>query len=189
MPERRCIRGRRYEKRERNTAPVPEPKPANRTTAPAGHRARTRGPDGRRRRKPQRTAENRREPQRTAAWTGEPADGGLPGPLRGNTSGGSHRRISLFQIRREESLDAIERNGVRIIVQIRMIGAGNDQQLLVAALQTPERILAEVARMGLFAVNEQHGAADLVAVGQQGRIEERQRRGRIPPSVVPRGVL
>ena len=45
-----------------------------------------------------------------------------------------------------------------------MVGVGDDVQLLVVARQPPERILAEIARVRTLAVEQQHGAADLVAV-------------------------
>lgn len=57
--------------------------------------------------------------------------------------------------------------------------AGDDEQLLIVGVgivlhHVGKSILAEIAGVGLVPVDHQHGAADLVAVAQDGHVEERQ---------------
>ena len=59
----------------------------------------------------------------------------------------------------EEGGHFAEGDDVQVIVQVRMHGAGNEHQLFIAALQGPEGIPAEIARVRLFAVYHQHGAS------------------------------
>ena len=59
----------------------------------------------------------------------------------------------------------------------------DDHQPLVVARKAAERILAEVTRMGLLAVDHQDGAAYLVAVGQKRHVHERQSRCDVPAVV------
>lgn len=64
-----------------------------------------------------------------------------------------------------------------------MVRARHDDERLVLALEELERVLAEVARMSLLAVNEQDGAPDFSRIRQERHVDEGQRRGRIPPAV------
>ena len=48
-----------------------------------------------------------------------------------------------------------------------MAGMRNNQQFLVVAGEFFEGVFAEVARMGLFTVDEKHRVAYLARVGQQ----------------------
>ena len=61
--------------------------------------------------------------------------------------------------------------------------AWNDEQFLVVAAQLFKGVPAEVAGMCLLSMDQQHRAADLVAVLQKRHIQERQRRGDIPTLV------
>ena len=83
----------------------------------------------------------------------------------------------------EESLDFIERNDIYLVIQVRMAGMRNNQQFLVVADEFFEGVFAEVARMGLFTVDEKHRVAYLARVGQQRHIHKREGRGGIPRSV------
>ena len=93
-----------------------------------------------------------------------------------------HDDTSLFQILTVKCFDAVERDDVHSVVEIGVHSAGDEQQLLVAALQPGKGVAAEVARVRLVAVDDEHGAADLIGVGEQLRVEQRQ-RGRDVPAV------
>ena len=64
---------------------------------------------------------------------------------------GFGRPATLLQVGREEVFDRIERD--LLVVEIRMVRARHDDERLVVALEELERVLAEVARMGLLAVS------------------------------------
>ena len=83
----------------------------------------------------------------------------------------------------EERGDAVVGNHSRdVVVEVHVGGAGDDQQFLVAGLgafaadgeagHLFERVLAEVATVGLFAVDQQDGGLDFVRVGEQRHVEE-----------------
>ena len=64
-----------------------------------------------------------------------------------------------------------------------MRGPGHDHQFLVVTAELLEGILAEVAGMGLFPVDQQDRAADLARIGQQRHVQEGQGRGGVPGTV------
>ena len=64
----------------------------------------------------------------------------------------------------EKPVDSVERYHVGIVVQVGVVGAGDNQQLLVAAGQLLVCVFAEVARMGLFPMDKHHGTADLTCI-------------------------
>lgn len=70
----------------------------------------------------------------------------------------------LFQIRTEKNFNLVERYLFEIVIQVGMVGIGNDQQFLVVASQFLIGILAEIARMGFLSVDKQDGAADFACV-------------------------
>ena len=63
----------------------------------------------------------------------------------------------LAEILPEELFHSVKGNLVRLVIQVGMCGSGNNQQLLVVALQQLERILAHIAAVGLLAMNNEHG--------------------------------
>ena len=69
-----------------------------------------------------------------------------------------------FQVRAIERLYLVERYFVEVVVEVGVIGAGDNQQLLVVAVQFLVGVLAEVARMGFLPVDEQHGIAYFACV-------------------------
>ena len=91
-----------------------------------------------------------------------------------------HAGASLFQILMIECFDAVERDDVHSVVEIGVYGAGDEQQLLVVALQPGEGVAAEVARVRLVAMDHEHGAADLTGIGEQLCVEQRQRGRDVP---------
>ena len=60
----------------------------------------------------------------------------------------------------EEGLDLVEGDDVKIVVKVGVDGAGDEEELLVVALQTLEGVLAEVAGVGLVAMDDEDGVAD-----------------------------
>lgn len=77
-----------------------------------------------------------------------------------------------------------------------MYGTGHNQQAFVAALEALEGVFAEIARVGLFAMDQHHRTLYLVSIGKYRSIEEGEARGQIPAlsridgtGVKPRGVL
>lgn len=76
----------------------------------------------------------------------------------------------------------VERYRIRIVVQIDMVGSGDNQQFLVVSGQPLVRILAEISGVSLLAVNQQHGAADLPDIGRIGMLmNDRALVSVIPP--------
>ena len=74
--------------------------------------------------------------------------------------------VTLFQILAIERLYLVERYLVEVVVEVGVVGAGDNQQLLVVAGQLLVGVLAEVARMSLLPVDKHHGTADFACVGQ-----------------------
>lgn len=75
-------------------------------------------------------------------------------------------RVSgLVQMFRVEADNLVERDLVEVVVEVHMAGTGDDEELLVVAGELLEGVFAEVAGMGLFAVDEEDGAADFTGVG------------------------
>ena len=77
-----------------------------------------------------------------------------------------------------------------VVIEVNVRGAGDDVEFLVALLgalpldvlarHALEGVLAEVAAVDLFAVDEQHGGLDLVRPRQQRLVEERLLADDIP---------
>ena len=92
-------------------------------------------------------------------------------------------------MRAEEPFYPVERNLLQVVIQVRMHGAGHDEQLLVVALQFLVDGLAEVAGVGLLAVDEEDGAADFRGIGQDGLVDERERGRHVPSAVGAEGAF
>lgn len=93
------------------------------------------------------------------------------------------RWFGLFQMFHIECHDLVERNLVEVVVEVHMAGAGDDEEFLVVAGELLEGVFAEVAGMGLFAVDEKDGAADFTGVGHYRHVQEGEGRGDIPAAV------
>lgn len=61
-----------------------------------------------------------------------------------------------------------------------MDGLGNDEQVLVVALEALEGVFAEIARVGFLAVDEEHGTFNLAGIGKYGGVEESEARCDVP---------
>lgn len=83
---------------------------------------------------------------------------------------------------REEALDLIEWDGAGFgtIEEIRCGWRGENNELLVLALQLCERIFAHIARVCLSAVHDHDGAFGLVGELQNIGVQPRKARGGIP---------
>ena len=101
---------------------------------------------------------------------------------RGFASCGKERR-EVSEVGFEKGLDPVEGDDVHPVVQVRMRGPGHDHQFLVVTAELLEGILAEVAGMGLFPVDQQDRAADLARIGQQRHVQEGQGRGGVPGTI------
>ena len=80
----------------------------------------------------------------------------------------------------EEGIDFVKWDLFEVVVKIHMVGSGNDEKFLVVSGQFFEGILAEVAGMGLFSMNQEAGGADFTAVSKKRSVEKRQDRGLVP---------
>ena len=74
-------------------------------------------------------------------------------------------------MRAEEPFYLVERNLLQVVIQVRMDG------------------LAEVAGVGLLAVDEEDGAADFRGIGQDGLVDERERGRHVPSAVGAEGAF
>ena len=81
---------------------------------------------------------------------------------------------------RKKLAHLLKGDDIHPIIQIRMNSPWYNQQLFIVPPQILIRILAEIAGMGLFTMNQQDSAADFTAVLQNRHIQKRQRRGDIP---------
>ena len=63
-----------------------------------------------------------------------------------------------------ESLDLAERYYIEVVIQVGVDCPGDNHKLFVVTLQHLVGIFAEIARMSLFSVNEQHGTAYFAGV-------------------------
>lgn len=100
---------------------------------------------------------------------------------RGRTACHQSREIvqSLSQILLVKLLYPIERNHLQVVVQIRMDGSRDNQQLLVAAGEFFINGLAEIARMGLLPMDEQHRTADFTGIRKDWHVNHREDSGSI----------
>ena len=64
-----------------------------------------------------------------------------------------------------------------------MVCAGDNEQLLVVPGQLIVRRFAEIARVCLSAMHQQHSRSDLAAALQDRHIQERKRSGHVPTIV------
>lgn len=78
----------------------------------------------------------------------------------------------LFQIVSKEYLYFVEGNDIHAVVKIGMVSTRYNHQLLVVAFQLLEGVFAEVARVGIFAMYQQHGTAYLAGIGKDRHIDE-----------------
>ena len=93
----------------------------------------------------------------------------------------------LLQVLLEERRDLVERDLLHVVVEVRMARAGDDHEFFVRALELLEGTLAEVARMGFLAVNDEHWAFDFTRVGKQRHVHEGERTRRVPTLVGVQG--
>ena len=99
------------------------------------------------------------------------------------------RKERLFQIRSEERFNFVERNLLKVIVKVCMHSVWHDEQFLVVSFQLFEHIFAEVAGMGVLAMDEEHSRADLVSIRQNGLVDERERGCHVPSVVGAEGAF
>ena len=64
-----------------------------------------------------------------------------------------------------------------------MACTGDNHQFLVLAFQLLECVFAEIAGVGFFPVDEEHGVAYLVAIRENRHVDERERGGLVPTAV------
>ena len=83
----------------------------------------------------------------------------------------------------EEGLNLVEGDNGKIVVKVSVDSAGDEEQLLVVALQTLEGVLAEVAGVGLVAMDDEDGVADFLNKSQDGLVEDGQDGGDVPALV------
>lgn len=104
------------------------------------------------------------------------------GPEGDVRPGGANIRV-LFQIFAIECFYLVERYFVEIVVEVGMVGSGDDEELFVVSLEFLEGVFAEIAGVGLLSMYEEYGVAYLVAVREYGHVDEGQRGGLVPPVV------
>ena len=80
----------------------------------------------------------------------------------------------LFQIFLKKRFQPFKRNDVHLIVEIGVVCAGDNEQLLVVPGQLVVRRFAEIARVCLSAMHQQHSRSDLAAALQDRHIQERK---------------
>ena len=64
-------------------------------------------------------------------------------------------QAALLKVLAEECLYPVEGNLLEVVVEVGVDCAGDDEQLLVVALELLVGVLAEIAGMGVLAVNEE----------------------------------
>ena len=89
-------------------------------------------------------------------------------------------------------MSIIEGDHIQLVVQVGMHRAGDDEQFLVLRVGIALHhggvgVPAEVAGVGLLAVDDKDGGADLIAVPQNGLIHKRHGAGHIPAAVGVQG--
>ena len=93
-------------------------------------------------------------------------------------------RNILLQVLFEERLHLVVGNHAGdVVVKVHVGGAGDDHEFLVGAGQQAEGVLAEIAAVGLLAVDEEDGILDLAGPGQQGLVQEALAADDVPPVV------
>ena len=78
----------------------------------------------------------------------------------------------LLQVLLEERRDLVERDLLHVVVEVRVVGTRDDHEFFVRTLELLESTLAEVARMGFLAVDDEHRTLDLTGVGEQRHVHE-----------------
>ena len=91
--------------------------------------------------------------------------------------------IKLTHILPEECCHFVEGDHIHAVIEVGVIGAGNDEQLLVLAGELFVDTLAEIAGVRFLSVYQQHGRANLAAVLQDRHLQERQRGRHVPAAV------
>ena len=89
----------------------------------------------------------------------------------------------LAQVLLIERDDFLHRNVLHVVVQIRVVGAGNDHELFVVAGEFLKGVFAEIQRMSFFTVDDQHGVSDFISKRQKRSVDEGKRGSLIPVSV------
>lgn len=91
--------------------------------------------------------------------------------------------VLLFQVLPKELRQLVEGDNVHPVVKVRVNSIRDEQQLLVVPRQLGKSVLAEIAGVGLLAVHNQDGAADLVGIGQDGLIHKGHTADDVPATV------
>ena len=76
----------------------------------------------------------------------------------------------LFQVFPEESGNFVKGNSVGIVIEIRVAGILHNEKLLVVSGEFFEGVLAEIAAVSLFAVDNHDRASDFAAVRQNRHV-------------------
>ncbi len=114
----------------------------------------------------------------------------------------------LLQVRLEEIVQFFEGDFFQVVVEVHVGGSGDDEEFLVADGLAPvlggvefcgdvrllaghlfECAFAEVAAVGLFAVDDEHGVTDFVGVREELGVHERGACGGGPALVAVEGAL
>ena len=76
--------------------------------------------------------------------------------------------VLLFQVLLKELRQLVEGDDVHPVVKVRVDSIRDEQQFLVVPRQLGKSVLAEIAGVGLLAVQDQDSATNLVGIGQMG---------------------
>src|SRR5699024_7531503 len=92
------------------------------------------------------------------------------------------------QVLAEEGLHLVKGDDVHPVVQVGVDRAGDEVQLLVGGVgvaldHVGKGVPAQIAGVGLVAVDEQHRAADLVGILEDGLVQEGHGAGDVPALV------
>lgn len=103
-------------------------------------------------------------------WAGSPA---------ATVRGGGHGLFS-GHVCDEERGNLIHRDFIEIIVEVGVVGIGYYEQFLIVAVEQLERVLAEVARVGLLTVNYHDGTFKFAGIFKEFEVDKGESRGDIP---------
>ena len=81
-------------------------------------------------------------------------------------SGAEENRLPLSKIIPKERIQLVEGDHIHAVIEVGVIGAGNDQQLLVLAGELFVDTLAEIAGVRLFSMHQQNGGTNFGSVLQ-----------------------